>query len=386
MKVFDVVGFDNGYDYVKLVVGRGSEKRVLFPSVTHKQEKDFSIFNIDGISGPAKFKKNKMSLTLDGENYYVGAYAVEQDAMGGDKNFSDKKFAERSELAKLLAGVSLFTNEDKIIINNLVVGLNVEKYQEYKQEIVDTFKNKDFKYKLSNKDIHNKLTIKNVICVPQGIGAYYDQILDMKGQPLKSDLANSRFGLIDIGGKTVDAFISQGTNPIIGTDIGTDFGMADVFKQVARELEIDIPYNLISENYIKGKEEVFWRGEDRKIKGLVDDAFEEFANRIHELITDEWEQQLARIRTILLCGGGAKFLGDYLPDLFNVDVKLLDSAQFSNTNGYYKVGVYSARKNKAVQKAEKKKKQEQKQNNTEKDKQEEQDKAKKEKKDKAKKK
>ena len=350
MKVFDVVGFDNGYDYVKLVLGSGKGHRVCFPSVTHKQENDFSIFNIDNISGTSKFKKNKMSLTVDGEKYYIGEYAVEQDALGGEKNFSDKKFEEESELAKLLAGVSLFTTEDEIVINNLVLGLNVEKYHEYKQEIVNTFKNKSFEYKLSNKEVHNKLTIKNVICVPQGIGAYYDQILDMKGRPSQNELANSRFGLIDIGGKTVDAFISQGTEPIIGTDIGTDFGMADAFKQVAKELEVDVPYNLISENYIQGKKEVFWRGEDREFKELAEHAFKDFAHRIYELIINEWDQQLARIRTILLCGGGAKFLGDYLPVKFNVDVKLLENAQFSNTNGYYKLGVYSVRKNRAAKK------------------------------------
>ncbi|MGM0369187.1 MAG: hypothetical protein ACQEP9_02055 [Bacillota bacterium] len=368
MKVFDVVGFDNGYDYVKLVLGTGKGHRILFPSVTHKQEKDFSIFNIDNISGSSKFKKNKMSLTVDGEKYYVGKYAVEQDAMGGDKNFSDKKFEDKSELAKLLAGISLFTTEEEIVINNLVLGLNVEKYHEYKQEMVNAFKNKSFNYKLPNKDVHNKLTIKNVICVPQGIGAYYDQILDMKGRPSQSDLANSRFGLIDIGGKTVDAFISQGTEPIIGTDIGTDFGMSDAFKQVSQDLKVDVPYNLISENYIQGKDEVFWRGEDRKIKDLVEKSFKDFAKRIHELIIGEWDQQLARIRTILLCGGGAKFLGDDLPQLFDIDVKLLQNSQFSNTNGYYKLGVYSVRKNRAAQRAKQKqeeKKAEQEENNEE---------------------
>ena len=358
MKVFDVVGFDNGYDYVKLVLGKGKGHRVRFPSVTYKQENDFSIFNIDNISGTAKFKKNKMSLTVDGEKYYIGEYAVEQDAMGGEKNFSEKKFQAKSELAKLLAGVSVFTIEDEIVINNLVLGLNVDKYPEYKQEIVNAFKNKSFEYKLSNKDVHNKLTIKNVICVPQGIGAYYDQILDMKGRPSQNELANSRFGLIDIGGKTVDAFISQGTEPIIGTDIGTDFGMADAFKQVAKDLELDIPYNLISRNYIKGKNKVFWRGEDRNFKGLVKKSFEEFANRIHKLITNEWDQQLARIRNILLCGGGANFLGTYLPDMFEVDVKLLENAQFSNTSGYYKLGAYSVRKKRAAKKAKQKAKQE----------------------------
>jgi plasmid segregation protein ParM len=376
MKVFDVVGFDNGYDYVKLVLGRGKGHRILFPSVTHKQEQDFSIFNIDNIAGSSKFKKNKMSLTVDDEKYYVGQYAVEQDAMGGEKNFSDKKFEEKSELAKLLAGISLFTTEEEIVINNLVLGLNVEKYHEYKQEMVNTFKNKSFSYKLSNKDVHNKLTIKNVICVPQGIGAYYDQILDMKGRPSQSDLANSRFGLIDIGGKTVDAFISQGTEPIIGTDIGTDFGMSDSFKQVSQELKVDVPYNLISENYIQGKDEVFWRGEDRKIKDLVENSFKDFAKRIHELIIGEWDQQLARIRTILLCGGGAKFLGDDLPQLFDIDVRLLQNSQFSNTNGYYKLGVYSVRKNRAAQRAKQKQEEEKKSEQEKNEKKDNQDKKK----------
>ena len=347
MKVFDVVGFDNGYDYVKLVLGQGEGKRTYFPSVTYKQENDFSIFNINDLSGSAKFKKNKMNVTVNDKKYYIGDYAVEQDARGGEKNFSYNKFKEDSELAKLLAGISLFTTEDKIVINNLVLGLNVEKYQEYKEEIVNTFKNKSFQYKLPNKKTDNVVRIKNVICVPQGMGAYYDQILDMNGRPSKNKLANSRFGLIDIGGKTIDAFISKGTEPIIGTDIGTDFGMADAFKGISNNLEVDVPYNLIARNYIQGQNKVFWRGQDREFDKFIGEEFNNFAHRIHELIINEWEQQLARIRTILLCGGGAKILRDYLPDIFEVDIEVLDNAQFSNTSGYYKLGVYSVKKKRA---------------------------------------
>ncbi|MFO7819292.1 MAG: ParM/StbA family protein [Halanaerobacter sp.] len=347
MKVFDVVGFDNGYDYVKLVLGQGAGKRTYFPSVTYKQENDFSIFNINDLSGSAKFKKNKMNVTVNGKKYYIGDYAVEQDARGGEKNFSYNKFKEDSELAKLLAGISLFTTEDKIVINNLILGLNVEKYQEYKDEIVNTFKNKSFQYKLPSKKTDNVVRIKNVICVPQGMGAYYDQILDINGRPSKNKLANSRFGLIDIGGKTIDAFISKGTEPIIGTDIGTDFGMADAFKEISNNLEVDVPYNLIARNYIQGQNKVFWRGEDREFDEFTGEEFNNFAHKVHELIIDEWEQQLARIRTILLCGGGAKILRDYLPDIFEVDIKVLDNAQFSNTSGYYKLGVYSVKKKRA---------------------------------------
>jgi hypothetical protein len=77
-----------------------------------------------------------------------------------------------------------------------------------------------------------------------------------------------------------------------------------------------------------------------------------------------------------LCGGGAKFLGDDLPQLFDIDVRLLQNSQFSNTNGYYKLGVYSVRKNRAAQRAKQKQEEEKKSEQEKNEKKDNQDKKK----------
>ncbi|TDX45399.1 ParM/StbA family protein [Orenia marismortui] len=350
MKVFDVVGFDNGYDCVKIVVGPGEEDKVLFPSVTHQPDpvSNFSIFSISKISNNVTFNKEKMIIEYQGKEYYVGDYAVSQDARGGTKNFSDEKFQEPSEIVKFLAGISLFTDDDKIKINNLVLGLNVEKYNQYRDKMIKVFKDKTFEYKLSKSDKITQIEIKNVICVPQGIGAYYDQALTLEGSPSNDELANSRFGLIDIGGKTVDAFISEGMEPIVGTDIGIQYGMSNSFKNVAENLGDDIPYNLIAQNYLKGEESIFWKGKEYNVIENCKKGFNQFAQKVYDEITKTWDQQLYRTRSVLLCGGGARIVGDELSEMLPVEVNVLNNPQFSNANGYYKLGVYNSRKSRAA--------------------------------------
>ncbi len=357
MEVFDVIGFDNGYDYVKFVVGPGEENRELFPSVTYKnQASDVSIFTVGQVSKVSKFSKDKMIVNYQGEEYFVGDYAFAQDATGGDKDYSDAKFKSPAEVAKFLAGISLFKNEKEVKINNLVVGLNVDRYTTHKEEIVDVFEGSTFEFGLSGSEEHHKIIIENVICVPQGIGAYYDQILTIKGKPSNDDLVDSRFALVDIGGKTVDAFIAQGRNPIVGTDVGFDYGIAKAFQSVSSRIGDGIPETLISHNYINGDKEVFWKGEYHQVEEMVEKAFDELSEKVYTEVLEHWGQHINRVEVVILCGGGSKFIGDRLANIFNVNTRVLDKPQFSNTEGYYKLGIYSSKKKKAQAKKEQAKK------------------------------
>lgn len=339
MQTFEIVGFDNGYDYVKLVVGADEGGKQKFPSVTYKPSGDDLKTDVSA----QDFRLDKMEIEFEGKEYYVGDYAVEQDSMGGEKDFSDDKFKNPSEIVKLLASISLYLNEQEAKINKLVVGLNVENYKKLKDDIIKVFQNSNFTFKLgSNKKI-TTLSIDDVLCVPQGIGAYYDQILDYDGIAINNDLLESRYALIDLGGRTLDGFIAKGINVIRGTDLGTNHGMSDAFREVARELGDDIPYNLIEQKYLKAKNKVFWKGRKRNIDSLCRQAFNNLAERIYKQLINKWDKQLNRVEFILLCGGGAKYLEDILKDMFDIEVKKVNNSQFANANGYYKLGVYDSK-------------------------------------------
>lgn len=338
MQSFEIVGYDAGYDYIKLVVGYDEGGKIKFPSVTYKPTGS-SLFTND--LSNSNFSEDNLVVEFEGKEYYIGNLAITQDPRGGEKNFSDEKFRNPSEIVKLLAGISLYAQENNLEIKNLVLGLNIENYSKFKDEIISIFKNKSFKYKISKGEEQFTLNIGNVICVPQGVGSYYQQVLDHQGQIKNGDLLEARYGLIDLGGRTVDSFISQGVDPIRGSELGTNYGMSDAFREVAKELGEDIPYNLIEQSYLKGKNKVFWKGRNHNIDALCRQSFANLAERIYNQLINQWDKQLDRVEFIMLCGGGAQYLGEHLNDLFNIKVKIIDNPQFSNANGYYKLGIYS---------------------------------------------
>lgn len=347
MKIYDVVGWDNGYDFEKIVVGEGKKDRLLFPSVSYRPISGSSIFNVtDNNKG---FSLDKMIIQYNNIEQFIGDYAIDQDPMGGGRTFLRDKFKEQTEIVKLLAGLTALSPfENKIVVNNLMLGLSLETYREYKDEVIQVYKDKVFEYKVPDNNHSNRtieLEIKNVVCIPQGVGAFYDKILNFEGRPSNGDLIDTRYGLIDAGGKTIDAFISKGDDPTRGSDIGLSYGTSDAFKWVSKKIG-DVPYNLIEKAYINGKNEVYWNGKYIKIDDLCNQSFERLANDIYNMIQLEWARQLSRVELLILCGGGAIAIADYLKEVFNIKVAVVDDPQFANARGYYKLGVYANNKNK----------------------------------------
>ncbi|MCK8825499.1 ParM/StbA family protein [Fuchsiella alkaliacetigena] len=336
MQNFEVVGFDNGYDYVKMVLGADEGGKIKFPSMTYKPSGE----NLSTDVSNQDFGIDNMEIEFEGKEYYIGSYAVEQDPMGGEKNFTDDKFKSPSEIVKLLASISLYIEEEEAKIDKLVLGLNIDSYKKFKDDIVEAFENKTFKFKIGSNKEEIKLYIDEVMCIPQGIGAYYDQVLNYDGIAINNDLLDSRYALTDLGGRTIDGFVAKGIEVIRNTDIGVNYGMSDAFREVASELGDEIPYNLIEQTYIKGKNKVFWKGRDRSIDVLCKQAFNNLADKIYNQLVNKWDKQLNRVEFIMLCGGGSRYLGDILNDMFNIEVKVIENPQFSNASGYYKLGVY----------------------------------------------
>jgi len=346
MKIFDVFSWDNGYASDNFVVGGSKEERLVFPSVTYQPNSKNSIFNIT--NGSMGFIRDRMILQHEGDEYFIGDYAIEQDGEAGDRKLVKDKFKQKTELIKLLAGAALLAPGEEVIkIKKLMVGLTIGTYRKYKDEIVNQYENKTFRYKvptLENGSREVILDIEEVICIPQGVGAFYDLLLDFKGQPANGELLQTRYGLIDIGGKTVDAFISQGDNPIRDSVTALSKGTSDSFKQVGEELD-NAPYNLIEKAYLSGREEVFWSGNYHQITEKCKDSLRNLAHDIYNEVEVKWARQIDRVEFILVCGGGAEALTKYLKELFSVKVDKVSNPQFANANGYFKLGVYSSNGN-----------------------------------------
>jgi len=335
MKEVKMLAWDNGFDFDKFIAG---EKRVIFPSVIYKSE---NIKKNGFTMGKQNYKKDNMCIYMDNDKYFIGDKAIQQSPDGGSRNLTDDKFKNKTEIIKLLAGVKLLFNDisdNNIHIKNLQLGLSIKTYYKYKKDLINKFSEKVFDFRTSS-DEKFKISIDNVTCIPQGIGSYYDLLLDINGKPVEPELLNQRYGLIDIGGKTVDTFTADGTDPIEDSITHLDKGMTDGFKQASNMISNDIPFNLVEEEYIQGKEKIYYNEYHDLVKPC-ETAFSNLADEIFNEIYNTWNRYLPRIEKIYLVGGGAKFLHDYFVEKFDKDIKLVDDPQFSNVRGYYKIGMY----------------------------------------------
>lgn len=336
MKVIDVIGWDNGFDFEKIVL---ANKKVKFPSVIHQPIlEDF----VDVNSSP-NFSLEEMLMQFKGEEYFIGEKAIQQSGSGGDRKFSDEKFKERSEIVKLLAGIELLIADEDyegVRIQNLALGLNIKAFREYKEEIEKIYTARWFEYLVPSGDGYKKrkIYVSKATCFAQGVGAFYDELLDLEGQPVNGDLLDSRYGLIDIGGKTVDGFIADSTDVIRDTVINLKQGTTNAFKRASARLD-NIPFNLIQEAYLQDKTKVYYDG-NYDIVEPCSREFKRLASDIYDRIQVTWSDHLARMEFVMLCGGGAFALKDHLEELFNKRVIVIADPQFSNARGYYKLGKF----------------------------------------------
>lgn len=342
-KSYNVFAWDSGYDHDK--VATDSEKSLTSPSVTEKVPA--GSFKI---SKNSEFSTDRMLVKYLEEEFRVGDFAINTSASGGKKNFEEDRFKNKEELVRLLALVAaLNPNKSKIKIDILMVGLPVANYQKYKEAIVKRFKGQFFKFQVpdSNGDYKEmQLYIANCNCVPQGVGMYYDYTLDMQGKPKSKDLIDSQYAVLDVGGKTVDGYISYGKNNIIPeTVVPIEKGITDAFKEVAKKLD-NAPYTKVEKTYIKGKDTIHWNGEHH-IRSLCEEEFKNLAEEIYSTTHNNWVRFLPGTEFILLGGGGGSVIKEHLSYLFKNKVKLVDDPQMSNARGYLKLGIYAqSRKNK----------------------------------------
>ena len=350
------VGWDNGFGDEKFMVEKtvatdkpGGVKKVYetfsFPSTFYEISNDSVLRSWTFME---ELSLNQLIIEYEGVTYGIGNYAIMQDAMGGSRNYSADKFREKTELIKLLAALAYaYPDESQIVVEKLMCGLSLESYKYHKADLEQHFSNRTFNFKVPSKGVMKPVTVEIKIakCIPQGLGAFYDRYLDFgpDGRIMVSQknsaLKDMRYGLVDIGEKTIDAFVAQGRDPIDRSEVVLKRGISDAFALAGKKLG-NAPVNLVQQAYIQHKESLFWAGKRYyNIAELCEEAFEEIAKDIGQKLLANWKNHMERIEMVLLCGGGANAIDKYIKEMLPyVEVVVMDEPQFSNVRGYYKLG------------------------------------------------
>ena len=349
VKKIESVGWDSGFDFEKIVISE--QERVRFAATTFKPG---PINQFAGLENRKNFKQSQMIVEFEGENYYIGRKAIDNDPQGGIRTFETRRFEKPETIVRFLAGILLFSGGQSVEVENLVLGLNIEDYKKYREDIVNVYKDTPFTIKIPKNDemIKVSIGIKNCECIAQGFGAYYNEILDYDSNMKQEDMTDVWNGVIDIGGRTCDILIAQGNEPKPRTATSFSMGTASAYKEVRRQIGGSINYLLIEEKHLKKKNKAKLGDRQHNINNLCQSAFENLASRITNRVISEWDDYLHRVDSVILTGGGAEYVYDYFDENFPAEVRVNDDCQFGNAAGYHKIGKVYASKGKGKGKSQ----------------------------------
>ena len=355
---FKALAVDVGYDFVKVVKGSRGEDKLMYPSVVTVAGASV----IGDYFHDKRFSADNMLIEFEGNNYYIGSAAEER---GGERSFVQDKFMNPKELAKFLGGVyyaaleeAVFDENDQDIyydvnrwprevnIERLVVGLDIDTFYRFKDDYRMLFQGKSFDVKVAGMKNLVSLNINNVNVIAQGIGAYWNEVLDFTGSQKSGNtntninISNGKYGVVDIGGLTIDFFIAKSSDIFKETVSGSNLGLYNAFNDVAKSYEEEIPVRKIEDAFIKGSNK-FYHNRERTLGNKLEVAFASLADSVYEKIVSKWNRHIQDIRDIYLCGGGANALKPYFDDSFqHKNIEMFKDQQYSNALGYYKIGMY----------------------------------------------
>ena len=358
--VLKVVGWDFGHGDNKFFYIKGQDRTddgklyhkldyFSFPSVTYIPVKSAgtslnSVFR--GDSDP--YSLTNLTVVYQDTTYFVGLKAVKKDAEGGDQNLQPTRYKEDSAIVQLLAGLAyMFPVATEIEVEYLMVGLSLESFYKYGDDLEKFYTAKEFHFKVPGESGTMrviKVQIDNVKCSAQGIGAYYDHFIEFSFLKVRLSMANAtkmqntRYGIIDVGYKTIDIFAAEGMETVDNSDVCLDNGIGKLFEDLSAQYG-DAPPKTIERDYYAGKSYFYYDGIryenfQATVAAKIDGLAEEIAKKIY----NKWRRYLKQIEIILLCGGGAFALADKLRKLIDINIIVPKDPQFANARGYFKLG------------------------------------------------
>jgi len=333
------VGVDVGFGFTKATNGN---EYVIFKSIIG----EYTDIQFDFLLEDDQFEQN-LQVKLGDNMFFLGELAEKQSLV---KQYTLDQDKLVSEFVKILAisGVGMLTDEVETL--NVVTGLPVGYYRRDAkkiQEILRGFHKIEF---LSNKSKgrEKRLNIAKVKVVPQPMGSVFNLLFDEKGKVTNKKLVSQKIGVVDIGFRTTDFVLLDHLRYVERGSTTTDNGMSKCFGIIANKLRqkagVSIELYRLYEAIFSGSIKI--KGKEYNIVNLKERVYSHFASQIATDINRVWENDWD-IDLIVLTGGGAKELFNYIKPLVEGNIILVESKsdpRLNNVMGYLKYGIYDANK------------------------------------------
>ena len=338
-----LIGSDLGYGQIKTVSGNIKKK---FLSAVGTPVSSF------GRSSAVTSEKELLSsltITLDGQTYYVGHNAI-INTRNGRLTLRQNKADDIHNKIKFLTSLALFMEEDQTYGEfDIITGLPVLEFRNQKDQLESMMSNsgKLFKFDMhyGPKVVSKSIKINNVKIISQGEGAFYDFILDSDGNIIESQAEKvaGTVMVVDVGYRTSDIVTMENGRYVEPLSDQFNKGVNTIHQEILR---------LIMEKYGIKKElkdlDQFVRDgyfyhntKTYNIEDIIKTAAKPFAEDIVESLHTISNDQLGSVNHVIFTGGGAEIIYEHIIPLLKdiVETSVMYDSEFCNANGYHKYGL-----------------------------------------------
>jgi plasmid segregation protein ParM len=326
-----IVGLDIGYGYTKAM---GGDRQVVFPSVVGKAERiryQNELQSALGVPGEVGIALN----TEEGDRF-VGELALLQSRVRW--TLLDRSRVEDPS-ARLLFLAALCDWADQGVREfQVVTGLPVKWYAD-RDKLVGQLSGRHFVERENGHRAVHRISVRDVLVVPQPFGSLFDAILDDEGQIVDEALARGRLGVIDIGTFTTDYVLVDGLRYVERGSGSIATGMSKAYELIGRSLldsfELDLGMHQVDQAVRRGSINIF--GEKREIDWIAEPVFDAIAAEILAQAGSLWGDG-RDLDAVLVTGGGAIVLGERVREHYR-HATILEDAAMANVKGFLKYGL-----------------------------------------------
>ena len=338
-----LLGVDLGYGQVKVLAAQGQFK---FLSAIGTPVSDFS--RVAAITTEQELL-NSLTLTFEGQKYYVGHNAI-INSRNGRITLRQNKSGTAENKVKLITALALMTKEDEERATfDIITGLPVLEYKNQRDDLYNAVYNNgnpfEFAMHYGPKIVEKKLSVRNAKIISQGEGAFYDYVLDSKGKimPEKAADVSGNVMVVDPGFRTIDVVTMENGRYIEPLSDQINRGVYHIHQEILRLImeRLNIKKELREIDDITRAGELFHNKKTYNIRQIIEDATKPFAVDVVESLHTISNDTLGSMQKIILTGGGSSLIFPYVSDMLSnvIDVVLMDNAEFSNSSGYNKYGL-----------------------------------------------
>lgn len=342
-KEVQLVGIDLGYGQTKVFTEKLKD---VFLSIVGTPIS--SSGRVSAISS-RKELLNRLTITLNGQIYYVGKNAL-LNSRNARLTLRQNKTSTDQNIVKFLTALALLTEEDQeFAAFDVITGLPVLEYKNEAENLKTALSNNGkpfvFDFHYGPKIVTKTITIRQVEVISQGEGAFYDFVLDQKGSiiPTREKLVGGKVMVVDVGYRTTDIVTMENGAYVETLSDQLNKGVNQIHQEVLHLVmdRLQIKKELKEMDDIVRTGKLFHNTKIYDVNKILDDVAIPFAEDIVENLHTISNDQLGSVNHIITTGGGSEIIYPFANANLKgvVETSIMDSAEFCNASGYYKYGL-----------------------------------------------